>query len=1016
MHRSHFVMGAVLALFWTAAAPAPAPLAAQQPTGTIRGRITDQTTQQPIAGATVSVAGRSALTQADGRFVITVPIGAATLTARMVGYAPAIQPVNVTAGDPVVVDLGLAAQAVELSEIVVTGYGEERAGNITGAVTQVSAEEFNPGRVISPEQLIQSKIPGVHIVDNNEPGGGIAIRTRGAATVGAGNDPLYVIDGIPVGIARGAGGGLSAGRNPLNFLNPNDIETITVLRDASSAAIYGANAASGVVIIQTKSGRNRPQFEYTGTTSASTVTRLPDMLDASQFRAAVMAYGDTMQQNQLHNANTSWFDIVDQTGFGQEHNISVAGSGDRTNWRLSAGYLDQEGILRSTEIQRLSLGLNLQHRMFDDRLLVRTSLRGSRVFDRFTPGGVLSNAAQMGPTQPVFDSTAPTGYYDWPGNRLTSADNPVAILALANDRGTTYRSIGNLQAAYDLPFARGLQANINLAYDVARTDRTTFTPSVLHSQTKTGNGGSDYRANQSEVNSTLETYLKYAVPFGVGPGRLDLTGGYSFSQSAGDYPWYLASGLTTDVLGGNGVVAATTVQNFRDIQESRLVSFFGRANYNVNDRYLASLSFRRDGSSRFGPANQWGTFPALSLGWRLSEERFMDNVESLSDLKLRVGWGKTGNQAIPNYQQYAAYLLGDAQSQAQFGNEYVPTIRPSSYNPTIKWESTESVNLGVDFGFMNQRVSGSIDWYNKKTSDLIFRAPVPAGYTIGNFVWRNIGSMRNRGVELALSARALNPPEGLRWTADFTVARNSNEMISIYPSAGTTTVLTGLVSGGVGTFIQALQPGQPINSFYVYQHIRGSDGRPIYQDRTGLTNGQFNGTPDGTINEQDLYVDINRDNVIDQDDRRPFHDPAPKWIFGHSSYVAYGKFELNFTLRAYLGNYVYNNVASNLGTYAEVTRGSPYNLHASVLETGFETPQYLSDYYVEDASFLRMDNITAAYSFDYRGQPARGFATLQSAFTLTGYSGVDPTAGLNGLDNNIYPRSRTFTAGLSVRF
>jgi iron complex outermembrane receptor protein len=1005
-------MGALLALSWIA------PVAAQEPTGTIRGRITDNTTQQPISGATVSVSGRSAVTKADGRYTIPgVLAGSDLLRARMIGYTQVSQPIMVAGGDTLVVDVALTGHAVTLSEVVVTGYGEERAGNITGAVTQVSAEEFNTGRVISAEQLIQSKIPGVHIVDNNEPGGGIAIRTRGAATVGAGNDPLYVIDGIPIGIARGAGGGLSAGRNPLNFLNPSDIETITVLRDASSAAIYGANAASGVVIIQTKSGRNRPQFEYSGTSSASTVTRLPDMLDANQFRTAVMAYGDTSQQNQLLNANTKWFDLVDQTGFGQEHNFSVAGSSDRTTWRLSAGYLDQEGILRSTQLQRMSLGLNLEHRMFDDRLLVRTSLRGSRVFDRFTPGGVLSNAAQMGPTQPVFDSTAATGYYDWPGNRLTSADNPLAILALAKDRGTTYRSIGNLQAAYDLPFATGLQANINLAFDVTRTDRVTFTPSVLHSQTRTSTGGTDYRANQSEVNSTLETYLKYAVPVAIGPGRLDLTGGYSFAQSAGDYPWFLASGLATDVLGGDGVVASTTVQNFRDIQESRLVSFFGRANYNVNDRYLASLSFRRDGSSRFGPANQWGTFPALSLGWRLSEESFMDNVASLSDLKLRFGWGRTGNQAIPNYQQYAAYLLGDAQSQAQFGPEFVPTIRPSPYNPTVKWESTDAVNLGLDFGFMNQRVSGSLDWYTKETSDLIFRAPVPAGYTIGNYVWRNIGKMRNRGVELALSAQALSALDGgLRWTADFTAARNSNEMLSIYPSAGTTTVLTGLVAGGVGTFIQVLQPGQPINSFFVYRHIRGGDGRPIYEDRTGLTNGRFNGTPDGTINEQDLYVDINGDSVINQDDRRPFHDPAPKWIFGHSSYFTYHKFELNFTLRAYLGNYVYNNVSSNLGSYAEVTRGSPYNLHASVLETGFETPQYLSDYYVEEASFLRMDNLTAAYSFDYRGQPVRAFATLQNAFTLTGYNGVDPTAGVNGLDNNIYPRSRTFTAGLSVRF
>ncbi|HEV8380709.1 MAG TPA: SusC/RagA family TonB-linked outer membrane protein [Gemmatimonadales bacterium] len=1008
---SHF-MGALLALSWIA----PTAVAAQQP-ASIRGRITDNTTQQPLSGVTVAAGGRVVLTQPDGRYVLSVPAGTATVRVRMVGYAPATQDVAVAAGESTTLDVALAPQAINLAEIVVTGYGEQHAGNITGAVTQVSAEKFNPGRVISPELLIQNKIPGVQVVESNEPGGGVTIRTRGAATVESGNDPLYVIDGIPVGIAQGAGGGLSAGRNALNFLNPSDIETITVLRDASAAAIYGANAASGVVIIETKGGRGRPQVEYQGSTSASSVTRLPQMLDAAQFRTAVMTYGDTSQQNQLQNATTNWFDLVGQTAFGQEHNVAVANATDRTDWRLSVGYLNQRGVLRSSAVERMSLGLSLTQRMFNDRLEVRTNLRGSRVFDRFTPGGVLSNAAQMGPTQPVLDPNAPSGYYDWPGNRLTSADNPVAILALATDRGTTYRSIGNAAASYRVPFLQGLRANLNLAYDVTRTDRLTFTPSILHSQTKTGNDGSDYRANQSQTNTSLEAYGNYTVPRSVGPGTMELTAGYSFAQSSGDYPWYLASGLSTDVLGGNGVTTARTVQNFRDIQESRLISFFGRANYNVNDRYLAALSVRRDGSSRFGPANQWGTFPSLSLGWRISEESFLKNVGSLSDLKLRAAWGGTGNQAIPNYQQYARYLLGDAQTQAQFGPDFIPTIRPSPYNPSIKWESTRSFDLGVDFGFMKQRVSGSLDWYDKETRDLVFFAPVPAGFTIGNATWRNIGTMRNRGVELSLNTRLREAPSGgLRWTADFTASHNSNEMLTIYPSEGTTRVLTGLVAGGVGTYIQVLQPGQPINSFYVYHHIRGADGRPIYQDRTGLTNNKFNGTPDGTINEQDLYVDLNGDSVINQDDRRPFHDPAPKWIFGHSSYFGYGNFELNFTLRAYLGNYVYNNVASNLGTYSEVTRGSPYNLHASVLETGFETPQYLSDFYVEDASFLRMDNITLAYSFMYQGQPLRAFGTIQNAFTLTGYSGVDPTAGLNGLDNNIYPRSRTFTAGLSVRF
>jgi len=1012
MRRTWFGSGALLAVLWVA------PLHAQQPTGTISGRVTDEGTQQPLASVTVTFGSRGTLTRADGRYVLTVPAGTDSLRARYLGYAPGAQSVTVVAGDTIVVDLAMTAQALGLAEVVVVGYGEQTAGNITGAVTQLSSAEFNTGRIISPEQLIQSKVAGVQVVDNNEPGGGVTIRIRGATSVNASSDPLYVVDGTPVGIASGAGGGLSAGRNPLNFLNPDDIETITVLRDASAAAIYGANAANGVVLIQTKSGRGRPQFEYSVSTSASSVTRLPDMLNADQFRTAVQTYAP-QNVGQLQNANTDWFSLVDRTAFGQEHNLAVAGAGDAMNWRLSLGYLNQDGIIQGTTTERVALGVGFQQRLFDDRLDVRANLRGSRADDQFTPGGVLSNAAQMGPTQPVFDPATTTGYYDWPGNLLTSADNPVAILDLATDRGTTYRSIGNLQAQYRLPFFEALRANVNLSYDVARSDRQTFFPSVLHGQTKTGNDGSDYRANQSQTNTSMESYLGYATPLNFAPGTIDLIGGYSYAQSQAEYPWFLASGLSTDLLGGNGVTSARTVQNFQDIQESRLISFFGRLNYNLSDRWLAGLSLRRDGSSRFGPGNQWATFPAVSVGWRISEEPFMPRFWGLSDLKLRAAWGRTGNQAFANYQQYARYQLGDAQTQAQFGNEYVATIRPSAFNPSIKWETTGSWDLGIDFSFLNQRVSGALDWYTKNTDDLIFNVPVCAGCNLSNFATINIGSMKNRGVELNLSARLREPQgRGLSWTADFTASHNTNELVSINPFAvaGAQRILTGIVAGGVGTFIQVLEPGQPINSFYVYQHKRDG-GQPIYEDVTGLdANGRFTGVPDGTINEQDLYVDLNGDSVINQDDRRAFHDPAPKWILGHSSYLTFGNFDLSFTLRAYMGNYVYNNVASNLGTYAEVTRGSPYNLHASVLETGFETPQYLSDYYVEDASFLRMDNITLAYSFNYRGQPVRVFGTVQNAFTLTGYNGVDPTAGLNGLDNNIYPRSRTFTGGLTLRF
>ena len=996
---NRIIVGALLVASWAA------PIHLQAQTGTIRGRVTIDTSRAPLTGVTISFGARSVQTQADGRYVLAgVPAGTDMLRARLIGYQPVARSVTVGANQTAEADFTMTASAVSLAEIVVTGYGEQRAGNITGAVTQVSAADFNTGRVISPEELIRSKVPGVQVVDNNEPGGGFSVRIRGATSINASSEPLFVIDGVPVG--TGAGGGLSAGRNPLNFLNPNEIENITVLRDASAAAIYGANAANGVVLITTKGGRAGTQIEYSGSMSSSTVTRLPSMMNAAQFRAAVQEFAPNKME-QLQNANTNWLDMVSRTSFGQDHNFAVSGAGERSDWRLSAGYLNQDGIVRGTTTERISLGFNLQQRLFEDRLDVRAFIKGSRADDRFTPGGVLSNAAQFGPTQPAFDPARPSGHYDWPGpggdfKALQSPDNPIAILDLATDRGITYRSIGNVQTRYRVPFLEGLRANVNLAYDVARTDRQTFTPSVLHAQQKTGNGGSDYRANQSQTNTTFDTYLDYLAPLSFVPGTIDLTGGYSHGWSHAEYPWYLANGLSTDLLGGNGVTSARTVQNFQDIQESKLISFFGRINYNLNDRYLASVSLRRDGSSRFGEGNEWGTFPAVSVGWRLSEEPFMKG-RLFSDLKLRGSWARTGNQAFGNYQQYAAYLLGDAQTQAQFGDTFIPTIRPGAVDPTIRWETTQAWDVGLDFSFMSNRLSGAIDWYTKNTEDLIFRVPVAAGTNLSNFVTTNIGSMKNRGVELTLSARLIEGGRsGLGWSTDFTASHNTNELTSINPIAGSVSrILVGGIAGGVGTNIQVLQPGVPINSFYVYEHKLGANGLPIYAEGAGA--------------DLAMYVDQNGDGTINQDDRVASRDPAPKWMLGHSSYLSYGKFDLSFTLRSYLGNYVYNNVASNLGTYAEVTRDSPYNLHTSVLETGFETPQYFSDFYVEDGSFLRMDNLTVGYNLTYRGQPVRLFGTVQNAFTITGYSGVDPTAGLIGIDNNIYPRSRTFTAGLSLK-
>jgi TonB-linked SusC/RagA family outer membrane protein len=1014
MNVLRWSIGLLLTACWIA------PLRAQAPTGSARGRVTDQASQLPIRGATVSAAGKTALTRPDGGYLLAdLPEGTDTVRVTMIGYAPATRAVVVVAGQATELDVALAAQAVNLAEMVVVGYGEQRQGNLTGAVTSVQSDEFNTGRVVTPTELIQNKVAGVQVVENTEPGGRTSIRVRGPSSTNASNEPLYVVDGLPLG---DAGGSVNFGRDPLNFINPDDIASITVLRDAASAAIYGTNASNGVILITTKRGQQgqKAHFEYTGTASASQITRTPSMLTGDQFRAAVNQYAPD-NVGQLGSSNTDWFGAIDRTGFGQEHNVALSGAGGAMDYRLSLNFLDQKGIIQQNKTRRISLGANYNQRLANDRLNLKFNLRGARSDDRFTPLGVLSNTAQMAPTQPVLDPAAPTGFYDWPGG-LTAPDNPVAILNLAEEKAITYRTIGNVQTEYSLPWINGLRANLNLGFDVTKAERDNFTPSVLHREVVTGNGGKQTRFTPSQVNTVLETYLNYTTPKPIGPGTLDLTGGYSWTKSHLDSTYYEANGLVTDALGNDGLSAATSVKNIEFLQDSKLISFFGRANYNIQDKYIFAASVRRDGSSRFGAANDYGTFPSASVAWRLSEEPFMKGFKGLSDLKLRGSWAKTGNQSFGNYLAYSSYQLGDGQTQYQFGDTVFTTSRPSAVDPNIKWEATRAFNVGLDFGFSNQRFSGSIDWYDKLTNDLLFTVPVAAFSNLSNFVTTNIGSMRNRGIEMSLSARVLEGGrKGLTWVADFTAAHNTNELRSISPLGGQALkILVGGVSGGVGTNIQVLTPGAPVNSFYVYQHIR-ENGKPIYRDVNG---DRVDGTPNGTINEQDLYVDQNGDGIINQDDLRPFHDPAPKWILGHSSYLAWGKWDLGLTLRSYLGNYLYNNVASAMGDYRELTQGSPYNLHSSVLETQFATQQLQSDFYIEDGSFLRLDNITLGYSFNFRGQSARVFGTVQNVFTITGYSGVDPAANIaptattstvNGIDNNIYPRSRTFSGGLSLR-
>jgi TonB-dependent starch-binding outer membrane protein SusC len=970
-------------------------LVAQGPTGTVTGRVIDGATLQPLEGVTVTIAERGALTRADGRYLIVgVPAGPQTLRARVIGYAEASLSVVVQADQTLTVDVVLSAQALELQDLVVIGYGERRQRDMTGVVQSVTSSEFNTGRVISPEELIQGKVAGLQVIDTGEPGGGISIRIRGGTSVNASNEPLIVIDGVPMPTAnrQSGNGGLSAGRNPFAFVNPEDIESITVLKDAAAAAIYGANAANGVLIITTKRGSPQaPRFSYSSSASASSIVRGPNMLNAQQFRDVVAEHAPN-RVSMLGDSQTDWQDAVLRTGAGQEHALVMAGARDNMTYRASLGYLGQRGIIRGSMTERISGSLNYSHYFLDQRLNLRANLRGARTHDDFTPGGGLGTATVYDPTQPI---RTESGYYEREGVALTPA-NPVAELAQGSIDGTTTRGVGSLELAYQTPFLEGTTATLRLARDVARSERLTIMPPEMFWQQQQGERAGYWgRSRPRETSSMIDTYVNHERRFGLG-SSFDATGGYSYSIADGEYPF-------SERFGTVNPEPVEEVERFGG-RETKLASFFGRTNITLNDRYLVTLSVRRDGSSRFGPANQWGTFPAAAVAWRLSEEPFLPLPATVSDLKLRASWGINGNQAIGDYLWAPVYQPGDEFTQVQFGEEFVRTIRPSAVDPNIRWEETTSYNFGIDLGVFDDRITGSAEYYLKNTDDLLFVVPVAAGLYVSNTVLTNIGSVRNQGFELTLNARVLDGSRGgLGWTAGLNAATNRNELIAVNPVAGgSEQILTGGIAGGVGSMIQVLQPGHPLNSFFVYRHRRAGDGRPIFSDQL-----------------LDMYEDINGDGIINQNDRVPFRNPAPTWMFGHTSRFDYRHIDLGFTLRAHLGNWVYNNIASSQGYYNRLNeQGGPYNLHASVLENGFQTAQYFSDYYVEDASFLRMDNITLGYTFPrLRGQrEIRVSGTVQNAFTLTGYSGVDPEAGLGGIDNNIYPRSRTFTAGVNVNF
>lgn len=978
------------------------PTLAQQITVSGTVKETDGTA---LPGATVQVKGTTtgAQTGVDGGYQVSAPANA-TLVFSFIGKTT--QEIAIDARTTI--DITLPDDSKSLQEVVVVGYGSQRRQDVTGAIASISSTDFQKGNIVNPEQLVQGKLAGVSITPpSGQPGGTSQIRIRGGSSLNASNDPLYVIDGVPVD-----NNGITGASNPLSFINPQDIETFTILKDASAAAIYGARAANGVVLITTKKGLQGSPLHVNVSIlgSVSVNSNYVPVFGADQYRDIVnnntTLNASAAQRALLGTANTNWQKEIYRPAFSSDNNISVTGSYKNIPYRVSYGYLDQNGVLKTSTFQRHSAAIGLTPKFFKNTLSVDINLKGSYVKNRFATTDAIGAAISFDPTQPVY-SGRPSygGYFEWTtrGDTINTlaTRNPVGLLNEREDRSTISRSFGNAVLNYSVPFVQGLRANLNLGYDVSSANGRTFVPAYAASFFTQSGQNNQY--SQKRNNKTLEFYLNYVRDLRKISSRVDVTAGYSYQDFIRDQPAYpllravpvtTSDGTTSDVISAAGVPLRT---------QYTLLAFFGRLNYTFKDRYVLTATVRRDATSRFAPSVRWGTFPSLAFAWNLKEENFLKDVKALSILKFRAGYGVTGQQDLPqtltDYPYLPRYTLSDPTAQYQLGNTFYRTLRAEGYDVNIKWEQTEAINLGIDYGFLNGRLTGSIDVYQRKTSNLLSQIPVPAGSNLTNQILTNVGNLTNKGVEFQINATPIQR-EGMNLDLGFNVTYNQNKItnLSRVPVPNDPGILAGTINGGTGNQVQIQTVGYPINTFYVFRQLYDTNGSPIeggYEDRTS-------------------------DGQITIDDRYRYQAANPKVLLGFTAQFTYRQWSAGLVLRGNLGNYVYNNVRSNSGAYRNLTNALGFlaNGVTNVLTTNFVNNQYFSDYYVENASFVRMDNFNLAYDF---GRIIRKKGTLRAAFTaqnvfkITSYTGLDPEIA-GGIDNNFYPRPRIFSLGLNSGF
>ena len=874
----------------------------------------------------------------------------------------------------------------EIEQVVLIGYGAKKKTDLTGSITAISAKDFNEGSVNSPEQLIQGKASGIQITTNSgAPGAGSTIRIRGGASLNASNDPLIVIDGVPLD-----NNGISGASNPLALINPNDIESFNILKDASATAIYGSRASNGVIIITTKRGKTgKLKATYTTTTSVYDKMGTVEMLSADQFRDVVNSKAANNYKLLLGKSNTNWQKEIYQTAVGFDNTLSLSGGVKGLPYRLSLGYLNQDGIIKTNNIERSTASLNLNPKFFDNHLDINFNLKGTYVENRFKDDGAVGAAVVFDPTQSVFAPGFENygGYFEWLDSTGTpntnGTKNPLSMLNQRYDLSYVSRVLGNIQFDYKMHFLPELRANLNLGYDYSDSNgNTTVLPTAA---TEYYRKGSYRRYTQEKKNKLLEFYLNYTKDISAINSLVDITAGYSYQD------WQLSETFAPTSY-GNGTMNPQTGNDF--FTQNTLISYFARLNYTFDKKYLLTASVRRDASSRFSEDNRVGYFPSVALAWRIDQENFIKNTNVFSTLKLRVGWGQTGQQDINNndYPYLARYVQSNSGAQYQIGDVFYNTLRGQGYDKNIKWETTTTKNLGLDFGFLNNRINGSIEVYEKETKDLLSVVPVPAGANLTNLLLTNVGDMRNRGIEFNMGVEAIKN-ENFSWEFNLNATHYKSEITNL----ASTSVLTGGISGGTGSTIQVHAEGYQPNAFYVYQQVYNQQGKPI----------------------EGVYVDRNGDGIINSGDLYQYKSPAPELLLGFSSRFTYKNWDLGFTMRASFGNYVYNNQASQFGNLSGIKANNYLqNIHTSYLDTQFDTPQYFSDYYVENGSFLRMDNINIGYnfpSFINENSKLRVFGSVQNAFLITNYSGLDPEV-FNGIDNNLYQRPRVYSIGLNFQF